>query len=150
MYQDFVGAVQFWGYALVSGSGDGAVRMWDMRTGQAHRTLAGHTGPVTCLQFDEIHIASGSLDKSIRIWDVRTGSTFETIKYDHGVTCLQFDSRKVTAATGENGIKIYNRTTMQHSALTTNGHTRPVQRLRYMDRYLVSGGRDATVKVWTL
>ncbi|KAI6133410.1 WD40-repeat-containing domain protein [Pisolithus croceorrhizus] len=150
MYQDFVGAVQFWGYALVSGSGDGAVRMWDMRTGQAHRTLAGHTGPVTCLQFDEIHIASGSLDKSIRIWDVRTGSTFETIKYDHGVTCLQFDSRKVVAATGENSIKIYNRTTMQHSTLTTNGHTRPVQRLRYMDRYLVSGGRDATVKVWTL
>ena len=31
MYQDFVGAVQFWGYALVSGSGDGAVRMWDSR-----------------------------------------------------------------------------------------------------------------------
>jgi mitochondrial division protein 1 len=29
MYQDFVGAVQFWGYALVSGSGDGAIRMWD-------------------------------------------------------------------------------------------------------------------------
>ncbi|TFY72239.1 hypothetical protein EVG20_g750 [Dentipellis fragilis] len=29
LYQDFVGAVQFWGYALVSGSGDGAVRMWD-------------------------------------------------------------------------------------------------------------------------
>lgn len=29
MYQDFVGAVQFWGYALVSGSGDGVVRMWD-------------------------------------------------------------------------------------------------------------------------
>ena len=29
MYSDFVGGVQFWGYALVSGSGDGAVRMWD-------------------------------------------------------------------------------------------------------------------------
>ena len=28
-YEDFVGGVQFWGYALVSGSGDGAVRMWD-------------------------------------------------------------------------------------------------------------------------
>ena len=32
MYQDFVGAVQFWGYGLVSGSGDGAVRMWDSRS----------------------------------------------------------------------------------------------------------------------
>jgi hypothetical protein len=28
-YEDFVGGVQFWGYRLVSGSGDGAVRMWD-------------------------------------------------------------------------------------------------------------------------
>ncbi|KIJ68810.1 hypothetical protein HYDPIDRAFT_173441 [Hydnomerulius pinastri MD-312] len=150
MYQDFVGGVQFWGYGLVSGSGDGAVRMWDMRTGQAHRTLLGHTGPVTCLQFDEIHIVSGSLDKSIQIWDVRSGGVFETLKYDHGVTALQFDTRKVVAATGENGVKIYNRTTMQHSTLLTNGHTRPVDRLRYMDRYLASGGRDSTVKIWTL
>ncbi|KAJ6569629.1 WD40-repeat-containing domain protein [Mycena capillaripes] len=140
MYEDFVGGVQFWGYGLVSGSGDGAVRMWDMRTGQAHRTLLGHSAPVTCLQFDEIHIASGSLDKTIRIWDLRTGGIFETLKYDHAVTGLQFDTRKIIAATGENGIKIYNRTSMQHSTLQTNGHMKPVERLRYMDRYLVSGG----------
>ena len=48
-------------------SGDGAVRMWDMRTGQPHRTLLGHTAPVTCLQFDELHVVTGSLDKSIRV-----------------------------------------------------------------------------------
>ena len=67
LYQDFVGAVQFWGYGLVSGSGDGAVRLWDMRTGQPHRTLLGHTAPVTCVQFDELHVVRGSLDKSIRV-----------------------------------------------------------------------------------
>ncbi|KAL6300251.1 WD40-repeat-containing domain protein [Sparassis latifolia] len=150
MYQDFVGAVQFWGYALVSGSGDGAVRMWDMRTGQPHRTLLGHTGPVTCLQFDELHVVSGSLDKSIRIWDLRTGGIFETLKYDHAVTSLQFDTRKIVAATGDNGVKIYNRTSMQQSTLMINGHTRPVEKLRYMDRYLVSGARDAAVKIWAL
>ncbi|KAL0576385.1 Mitochondrial fission protein [Marasmius crinis-equi] len=150
MYEDYVGAVQFWGYGLVSGSGDGAVRMWDMRTGQAHRTLAGHTAPVTCLQFDELHVVSGGLDKSIRIWDLRTGGIFETLNYEHPVTALQFDTRKIVAATGENGVKIYNRTSMQHSTLMTNGHTKPVERLRYMDRYMVSGARDATMKIWSL
>ena len=38
-----------------------------VRTGQPHRTLLGHTAPVTCLQFDELHIVTGSLDKSIRV-----------------------------------------------------------------------------------
>ncbi|KZP32449.1 WD40 repeat-like protein [Athelia psychrophila] len=150
MYQDFVGGVQFWGYGLVSGSGDGAVRMWDMRTGQAHRTLTGHTAPVTCLQFDEMHIVSGSLDKTVRIWDLRAGGAYETLQYDHPVTALQFDTRKIVAATGENGVKVYNRTSMQHSTLSINGHTKPAERLRYMDRYLVSGGRDSVVKVWSL
>ncbi|KIS68407.1 uncharacterized protein UMAG_03498 [Mycosarcoma maydis] len=150
MYQDFVGGVQFWGYALASGSGDGGVRMWDMRTGQAHRTLLGHTAPVTCLQFDEHHIISGSLDKSIRIWDLRMGSISDTVRYEHPVTALQFDSRKILAATGENGVKLFNRTTLQHGSLTLNGHTSPVERLRYMDRYAVSGGKDCVVKIWAL
>lgn len=33
MYDDFVGGVQFWGYALASGTGDGCVRMWDSECG---------------------------------------------------------------------------------------------------------------------
>ena len=28
-HEDYIGGIQFWGYALASGSGDGCVRMWD-------------------------------------------------------------------------------------------------------------------------
>ena len=76
-----------------------------VRTGQAHRTLVGHTAPVTSVQFDEHYLVSGSLDRSIRIWDLRTGSISDTIRYDHPVTALGFDSRKIVAAAGENGVK---------------------------------------------
>ncbi|WRT63656.1 mitochondrial division protein 1 [Kwoniella shivajii] len=150
MYQDFVGGVQFWGYALASGSGDGGVRMWDMRTGQAHRTLVGHTSPVTCLQFDELNIVTGSLDKTIRIWDLRMGQAAEVHKFEYPVTALQFDSRKVVACTGENGVEVYNRTTHQHSRLITNGHIKPAEKMRFIDKYLVSGGRDGSAKVWAM
>lgn len=119
MYQDFVGGVQFWGYALATGSGDGGVRMWDsrlpvhddqhrymaryshfvdliVRTGQAHRTLIGHMGPVTCLQFDESVIVSGSLDKTIRV-SIRsphapTGPSVQPLtSYPHNLWCLESD-----------------------------------------------------------
>lgn len=38
-----------------------------MRSGQVHRSLVGHTGAVTCLQFDDVHLVTGSLDRSIRV-----------------------------------------------------------------------------------
>ena len=48
-----------------------------VRTGQPHRTLLGHTAPVTCLQFDETHVVTGSLDKSLRVGPVRCFPTFD-------------------------------------------------------------------------
>jgi len=100
LYQDFIGAVQSWEYALVSGSGDGAVRMWDMRTGQAHRTLLGHTGPVTCLQFDEIHVVSGSLDKSIRVrWFAPIFFSEDTRKNRFGTSAREGSLRRSSTTT---------------------------------------------------
>ena len=150
MYSDFVGGLQLWSYALASGSADGCVRMWDTRTGQSVRGLIGHTGAVTCLQFDNFHLVSGSLDKSVRVWDLRTGRTIDTLRYEGPVTDIQFDSRRILVAGGTNAIQVFNRTTLQQTELVVNGHTSPVEKLRFMDKYLATGGRDATVKIWSL
>lgn len=64
---DFVGALQVFESALACGTADGMVRLWDLRSGQVHRSLVGHTGPVTCLQFDDIHLVTGSFDRSVRV-----------------------------------------------------------------------------------
>jgi division protein 1 len=68
---DFVGALQVFDAALACGTADGMVRLWDLRSGQVHRSLVGHTGPVTALQFDDVHLVTGSLDRSIRVRDYR-------------------------------------------------------------------------------
>jgi division protein 1 len=64
---DFVGAIQVFDAALACGTADGMVRLWDLRSGQVHRSLVGHTGPVTALQFDDVHLVTGSVDRSIRV-----------------------------------------------------------------------------------
>lgn len=67
---DFVGALQCFDAALACGTADGMIRMWDLRSGQVHRSLVGHTGPVTSLQFDDVHLVTGSSDRSIRVCEL--------------------------------------------------------------------------------
>lgn len=39
----------------------------EVRTGQSHRSLIGHTGAINVLQFDENNVITGSGDKTIRV-----------------------------------------------------------------------------------
>lgn len=64
---DFVGAVQVFDAALACGTADGMVRLWDLRSGNVSRSLVGHTGPITALQFDDMHLVTASADRSIRV-----------------------------------------------------------------------------------
>ncbi|KAI8365907.1 WD40-repeat-containing domain protein [Radiomyces spectabilis] len=145
---DYIGALQFWNFALANGTVDGKIRMWDLRTGQAHRTLPGHNAAVTCLQFDEVHLVSGSADKTIRIWDLRTGSVFDTLTYEGPVTSLQFDAGKIISGSNSAQIDIYNRTSFQHTSLV--GHSEPVNSIRFRNNVLASGSRDHAIKLWAL
>ncbi|KAI9886118.1 MAG: GMP synthase (glutamine-hydrolyzing) [Watsoniomyces obsoletus] len=111
---DFVGALQCFDAALACGTADGMVRLWDLRSGQVLRSLVGHTGPVTCLQFDDVHLVTGSLDRSIRIWDLRTGSIHDAYAYDNPITSMQFDTRRIVAAAGEDVVKVYDKVDGRH------------------------------------
>ncbi|KAI3317415.1 mitochondrial division protein [Xylariaceae sp. AK1471] len=152
---DFVGALQVFESALACGTADGMVRLWDLRSGQVHRSLVGHTGPVTCLQFDDVHIVTGSLDRSIRIWDLRTGSIFDAYAYDNPVTSMMFDSRRIVSAACEDVVKVYDKMESRQwdcgAGITApeDGRTPAiVEHVRIKDGYMVEGRRDGLVGVW--
>ncbi|KAL2024034.1 hypothetical protein VTK56DRAFT_269 [Thermocarpiscus australiensis] len=153
---DFVGALQVFESALACGTADGMVRLWDLRSGQVHRSLVGHTGPVTCLQFDDMHLVTGSLDRSIRIWDLRTGSIYDAYAYDNPITSMMFDARRIVCAAGEDVVKVYDKVEGRHwdcgagIAEAEEGRTPAiVERVRIKDGYLIEGRRDGIVGVWT-
>ncbi|KAK2754859.1 Mitochondrial fission protein [Arachnomyces sp. PD_36] len=153
---DFVGAVQCFDAALACGTADGMVRLWDLRSGQVHRSLVGHTGPVTCLQFDDVHLVTGSLDRSIRIWDLRTGSIHDAFAYDNPVKSMMFDSRRIVSAAEEDVVKVYDKTDGRHwdcgagIMAAEQGKTASiVERVRVKDGYLTEGRKDGTIGIWT-
>lgn len=66
-HSPYIGGLQFYYNALVTGSADSIIRLWDMRTGVPHRNLVGHSDAITCLSFDQYHVVSGSNDGTMNV-----------------------------------------------------------------------------------
>ena len=63
------------GERLASAGGDGAVKIWNSRTGKVIQTLHAHTGFVVSVAFhpDGKHLASAGADQQVKVWDLTTG-----------------------------------------------------------------------------
>jgi WD40 repeat protein/DNA-directed RNA polymerase subunit RPC12/RpoP len=88
-----------------SRSGDKALRVWDMESGQCLRTLEGHTASVNSVNVtpDGRRAVSGSKDKTIRVWDLESGQCLGVFVTDALVIAVGNFSCRVVAgtATGE-------------------------------------------------
>ncbi|ODV83101.1 hypothetical protein CANARDRAFT_25363 [[Candida] arabinofermentans NRRL YB-2248] len=151
----FIGALQCYDAALASGTSDGIVRLWDLRSGEIIRQLIGHTNSITSLQFDDLNLITSSLDNSIRIWDLRTGNLKNSYTLNSSITSLQFDDLKIICTNMENSVKIYDRLNESHYDLI-NGEEEGdkdrsvVEYARYQDNYLVEGRQDGMVGIWAI
>ena len=63
------------GARVLSGSGDGPLRLWDKKTRRLLRVFVGHSDRVwsAALSPDGKHALSGSKDKTLKLWDVAAG-----------------------------------------------------------------------------
>ena len=142
------GALQSYDVALATGTRDGVIRLWDLRSGEVVRAFDGHALPVTCLKFDSRNIISGSLDKSIKIWDLRMGSLFEAFVFESPVLDLDFDEKKIVVATNEESVKVFDREEGRHwsygSGIAGGSLVRVVS---YKNGYLVNGRSSGDIQI---
>ncbi|KAJ1784110.1 Mitochondrial fission protein [Coemansia sp. RSA 2522] len=163
-----IGAVQFFEYALATGTSDGIVRLWDLRTSQAHRQMHGHTAPITSLQFDERTIVTGSIDTTCVLWDLRMGRELHRLKFGNTVGSVQLGQNtarsahaaQVWVAARDRSIYKYLASSMQQIEYATDfgvvnarleGGEARVTRVQCVESdVLLSGDDEGVVKMWNI
>ena len=84
------------GQRLATRGSDGAVILWDARTGEAEQRMKGMAGEASAIAFsaDGARVASGSGNTSLDVFDATTGALLRTIEQDFEqdevLTCVSF------------------------------------------------------------
>jgi WD40 repeat protein len=73
------------GKTMASASHDTTIKLWDVSSGAARKTVSDHKNPVLALCFspDGRMLASRSADLTVRLWDGQSGEAIRMIRVHH-------------------------------------------------------------------
>ncbi|HEV3025770.1 MAG TPA: c-type cytochrome domain-containing protein, partial [Pirellulales bacterium] len=104
-------AVSSDGKWLATAAAENGIKLWDLATGQAAKTLLGHTAPVTSLRFAPggAKLVSISADKTIRVWNIADGAPAGRIDTPTALQALALvgDGSLVATAGADNFIRVW-------------------------------------------
>jgi WD40 repeat protein/nucleoside phosphorylase len=142
------------GDIMASGHDDGSLRLWDVVSGHAIRTILGHMGAVRSVTFspDGLTLASGSDDNTVRLWDVTLGRALHTF---HGhmqcVSSVAFSSDGLRLASGSSDmtVRLWDVSTRAF-VCAFEGHEGAVLCVAFNPNglTLASGAYDKSVRLW--
>lgn len=145
--------LQFDDNILATGSYDTTIKIWNIKTGQHIKTLAGHTAGIRTLQFNGKVLISGSLDKTTKIWDLPSGECKKTIPNTDGILSLNFEEELCVTGSKDHTITVFNNSkTCSEKSFVLRGHTDWVNhvKLDLASRTVFSASDDGTCKLWDL
>jgi WD40 repeat protein/tetratricopeptide (TPR) repeat protein/predicted Ser/Thr protein kinase len=142
------------GKTLATSGTEGAVKLWDVGTGQVRATLEAHEGWAFWVAFAPRGglLATSGADRVVRLWDPVTGRRLTTLAGHTGkVRCVAFSPDGNTLAScGHDGtVRLWD-AAAGSSLAVLNGHTATVWALAFSPdgRSLASCSDDRTVKLW--
>ena len=141
---------------LASGSEDGNLYLWDVKTGRQLKALTEATENIFSVDFssDGKTLASGNAGNTIRLWDIATGEKLKTFSgHTNWVFSVAFSPDGQTLASGswDHTIRLWDTTTGQHLKVLT-GHTLTVWSVAFSPDglTLASGSQDKTIRLWNI
>ncbi|KAI3376042.1 hypothetical protein L3Q82_016578 [Scortum barcoo] len=149
--------------AVVSGSRDTTLRVWDVSTGRCvEHVLTGHVAAV-CAASSTTRPPRGVgryYDYMVKVWDPETEACLHTLQghtnrtkksfcvlHSFDLLSLQFDGVFVVSGSLDTSIRVWDAET-GGCVHTLTGHQSLTSGMELRDNILVSGNADSTVRVW--
>lgn len=143
------------GQFLVSGS-YGAIRVWDMGTGEQLNIIYGHNDVIHSLAISPNSriIVSASADRLIRLWNLNNGTRRLTIAGHTGsvnTVAISPDGKLIASGSDDRLVRLWslaNGTRIR----TLDAHRGAVTQIAFSPdgRLLASAGDDRTIRIWNL
>jgi WD40 repeat protein len=143
------------GSTLATGGYDGTVRLWDVQTGRALRTLRGAAGTIWSVDFAPggSLLAAAGEDATIRLWNGADGQLQRILKgHARNIWRVRFspDGKHIASGSFDATVKVWN---VSDGALARDllGHEQAVVGLDYSPdgKLIASGSDDSTIRIWS-
>jgi WD40 repeat protein len=149
------------GKLLATGTEDGSIKLWDVKSAGVVRALKSQSGPVLALCFssDGKYLASGGAEGTVKVWELPAGKcihTFpdkgSTLEGDKGgVQSLAFspDGKLLASSSEDKTVRIWDLEKGECGYIIEE-HDAPVRSLAFLPdgNHLATAGEDMTVMVW--
>ncbi len=146
---------------IMTGDSKGALRLWDVDSGEVIRTYSGHSSIVNCIAWhprQPLAVTGSGLfrgsDCSARIWDVSTGRSHHHLDFQQGIAAVAFSPGGRWVLAGgrevlrESALQLFDVET--GNVLRSFEHVEPVSSVCFHPAglYCVGGSEDTTFVVW--
>lgn len=134
---------------LYTGSGDGAISIWDPVELKHVSNIKAHSKAVKSVLLRDQTLFSAGADAVIKEWDLPSQKVVNEAKDKGEVNTIFLSQNLLFSGSNDKTVKIYDTRTYKCTA-TLSSHTRAVKCLYVLGNYLFSGSNDQQVLVWSL
>jgi pre-mRNA-processing factor 19 len=139
------------GLILATGTAEGDVKIWDIKSQKDVAKFEGHAGKVVSVSFSEngYYLATGA-QNTVKLWDLRKLKNFHSIELESGqVNSLSWDYSGTYLAVASDDIRVFSGKALNHIA-TLSGHKKEVTDVKWGSsaKFLASTSMDRSLKFW--
>jgi small GTP-binding protein len=150
-----------WTYAFsgdtsqaLSGGGDSAIRIWDLKTGRCLQVFDGHAGQVRSLAWsvDQRRALSGCADSTLRLWDTESAKCLQVMTgHTRRVNSVALSANYALSGSFDHTVRLWDLESGRKLRVF-NGHTDCVRAVALSSdgRCAISGSQDRTLRAWDM